>query len=232
MRLKSILAAGVGLTFCALAAGASAQRSGDWGADILGDWRAQHTGSGGSAQSCDISLTDKDWFGAFKASSFACSGDLFGVDRYRVEGDTVALVGAGGQAKVKLRLRGDRLTGIDSQGREVTLTRKGAPPSLPAGGGWSGGDCVRHGESERCATEEEQRPPQLRLITTYNLRRQADPDASVVLPLRKGSCVAVSECRHLGYDLWCRVRSADYEGWLPQVTRRDDGRVLVFKSGC
>jgi hypothetical protein len=158
-------------------------------------------------------------------------------------------VGVGGQAKVKLRMRGDRLTGTDSQGREVTLTRKGAPPSLPSrgggngggwgndkgqggGDGWNGGGCVRHGDSERCATDAEQAPPQVRLVTTYNLRAQPDADSSTVNPLRKGTCVAVVECRNQGYDLWCKVQAEGPTGWLPQITRRDGSKVLVFKSGC
>lgn len=241
MRAKSVLAAGVGLAICGLAASASAQRG-----DILGDWRAQHTGSGGGVQTCDIGLTDKDWFGAFRASSFACSGDLFGIDRYRIEGDAVVLVGAGNQVKARLRMRGDRLTGTDAQGRDVTLTRKGAPPSLPSrgggwdrdrdqgkGGGWKGGgNCVRAGDSERCATDEEQRPPQVQLTTTYNLRSQPDADSSTVLPLRYGSCVAIVECRSQGYDLWCKVQADGAAGWVPQVTRREGQKVLVFKSGC
>ena len=236
MRVKSVLAAGAGLVICALAAGASAQRG-----EVLGEWRAQHTGSGGNTQTCDIGLTDKDWFGAFKASSFACSGELFGIDRYRIEGDVVALIGAGNQVKAKLRMRGDRLAGTDAKGRDVTLTRKGAPPSLPSrGGGWdrdkgggrAGGNCVRAGDSERCATQEEQLPPQVQLTTTYTLRNQPDADSNTVFPLRKGTCVALLECRHQGYDLWCKVQAEGAAGWVPQITRREGQKVLVFKSGC
>lgn len=235
MRVKSIVAAGVALVICGLAASASAQRG-----EILGEWK---TGS------CTVTLTDKDWFGDWKASSFACQGDLFSVDRYRIQGDSLVLVGMGAP-KARLRLRGDQLVGTDNSGREITLTRKGAPPSLPSrgggngGGGWdrgdnrgngggrNGGNCVRHGDSERCATEEEQRPPQLRLVTSYNLRAQADADASTLAPLRKGTCVAVLECRGQGHDLWCRVQAEGAAGWVPQVTRRDGQKVLVFKSGC
>jgi hypothetical protein len=229
MRAKSVLAAGVGLLICGLAAGASAQRG-----DILGEWK---TGS------CTVTLTDKDWFGDWRASSFACQGDLFGIDRYRIQGDTLVLVGMGAP-KVKLRLRGDQLVGTDTGGREIALSRKGAPPSLPSrgggwdrdkdegrGGGWKG-NCVRAGDSERCATDEEQRPPQVQLTTTYNLRSQPDADSGAVHPLRYGSCVAVVECRNQGYDLWCKVQAEGAAGWVPQVTRRDGQKVLVFKSGC
>lgn len=244
MRIKSIIAAGVGLAFCALAAGAAAQRG-----DVLGDWRAQHTGAGGGVQTCDIGLTAQDWFGAWKATSFACSGDLFGIDRYRIEGDAVVLIGMGSQVKARLRMRGDRLVGTDAQGRDVTLTRKGAPPSLPPRGGdrgprgeapgggsntggWNGGGCVRHGDSERCATGADMAPPQVRLVTTYNLRTQADADSSPVNPLRKGTCAAVVECRNQGPDLWCKVQAEGPAGWVPQVTRRDGQKVLVFTGGC
>ncbi|MCE3289035.1 MAG: hypothetical protein K0R83_1047 [Caulobacter sp.] len=235
MRVKSVLAAGVGLAICGLGASASAQRG-----DILGEWK-----TGG----CTVTLTDKDWFGDWKASSFACQGDLFSIDRYRIQGDALVLVGMGGP-KAKLRLRGDQLVGTDNSGREITLTRKGAPPSLPSrgggnggggwdrdndrgkDGGWKGGNCVRAGDSERCATQEEQLPPQVQLTATYTLRNQPDAGSNTVFPLRKGTCVALLECRHQGYDLWCKVQAEGAAGWVPQIARRDGQKVLVFKSGC
>lgn len=247
MRIRMIIG---GLAVLAVSAvGASAQR-----AEVTGDWRAQHVGSSGNVQTCDVGLTTQDWFGAYKASSFACSGELFGVDRYRIEGGEVVLVQGMSTVKARLRMRGDRLVGTDAKGREVTLTRKGAPPTVPSrggggggngggwddgprGGGWDDGrgQCVRHGDSDRCATAAEMSPPQVRVITRANLRSAASKDASVVTVLNKGTCAAVQECRQQGDQLWCRVQVEGATGYLLQISRSTNNpsqRVLVFKSGC
>jgi len=248
MRNKFIIGGLAALAVSAAAVGAFAQRGGD----VSGDWRAQHTGSSGSVQTCDVTLTNQDWFGAWKASSFGCSGELFGVDRYRIEGDEIVLIQGMSSVKARLRMRGGQLVGTDARGRSVSLARKGSgpvvPPGRPGGGdrpggggwdsgdnGWSGGrDCVRHGDADRCATRAEMAPPQVRVITRANLRSQASLNASVVTTLNRGTCVAVQECRQQGGDLWCRVQADGYNGYLIQIGRvpNSNQRVLVFKNGC
>ena len=190
-----------------------------------------------------------------RPDSFACSGELFGVDRYRIEGGEVVLVQGMSTVKARLRMRGDRLVGTDAKGREVTLTRKGAPPTVPSrggggggngggwddgprGGGWDDGrgQCVRHGRLRTAAPRRrEMSPPQVRVITRANLRSAASKDASVVTVLNKGTCAAVQECRQQGDQLWCRVQVEGATGYLLQISRSTNNpsqRVLVFKSGC
>jgi hypothetical protein len=249
MHRKAALGVAAAVAVSAIAFGASAQRGGD----VSGEWRAQHTGSSGSVQTCDVTLTSQDWFGAWKASSFGCSGDLFGVDRYRIEGDEIVLIQGMSSVKARLRMRGGQLVGTDTRGRSVSLARKGSGPVVPPGrpggggdrpggggwdnGGWNGGgggDCVRHGDSDRCATRAEMAPPQVRVITPANLRSQASLNSSVVTTIRKGTCVAVQECRQQGSEFWCKVQTDGYSGYLIQIARSQSSnqRVLVFKNGC
>ncbi|MDO9338608.1 MAG: SH3 domain-containing protein [Caulobacter sp.] len=235
--MKSVVAAGVGLAICALAASASAQRG-----DILGEWK-----TGG----CTLTLTDKDWFGDWRAISFACQGDLFHVDRYRIEGDTLVLVGMGAP-KARLRMRGDQLVGKDIGGRDLTLTRKGAAPVLaprgngggrPSGGwdsgnnygGWDDGGCIKYGDSNRCATQVEMGPPQVQTVVRANLRSSASLDSSIVQKLEKGTCVALQECRQQGDQLWCKVQADGATGYLVQISPSSQNpreKLLVFKNGC
>lgn len=242
MRKQIIGIACVSVVLSAVSASAASQRQ----TEVVGDWRAQHKGTSGSVQSCNVSLTSTDWFGAWRASSFGCSGELFGIGKYRIDGSEVVLLGGGDQIKARLRLQGDRLVGTDSNGDEVTLTRKGAAPSLPAqgrraGSGWRGDDsgwnrtCVHYGQTDRCATRQEMAPPQLRVVATANLRSSASLNSSVVTVLRPGTCVAVQECRQQGGDLWCKVASEGASGYLVQIASPGDSprqKMLVFKSGC
>lgn len=55
---------------------------------------------------------------------------------------------------------------------------------------------------------------------------------STLAPLRKGICVAVLGRRSQSDDLWRQAPAEGAAGWVPQVTRRDGQKVLVFKSGC
>ena len=242
MKIRFQLSAMAAVSVLALGGAASAQRG---GLDVTGDWTAQAAGAVGM-QSCKITLTDKDWFGAFQASSFGCSGRLFGIGKWRVEGSEVVLLGVADQPAARLRSRGGALVGTDSGGKPLTLSRAGAPPRLPGGppwndrpgqgqaGGWDR-DCVRHGDGDRCATREEMQPPQVRLVTRANMRSGPGFDNPVAATIPKGTCVAVESCATERGDLWCRIRWEGGRGYVVQIapdTADPRSRILIFKNGC
>lgn len=237
MTIRYLLPTAAAVTVLALAAGASAQRG---GLDVTGEWSAQ-----AGMQSCKITLTDKDWFGAFQASSFGCPGRLMTIGKWRVEGSDVVLLGAGDQVAARLRSRGGALVGTDSGGQTLTLSRAGSPPRLPGGPGWggrSGGgssswnrDCVRYGDSDRCADREDLRPPQVRILAMANVRSAPGYDAQALTTVPKGACVSLQECRHERGDLWCRIEWEGGRGYVVQVARSvndPSSRMLIFKNGC
>lgn len=235
MTIRNSVPAAVAALVLTLAASASAQRG---GLDVTGQWTAQ-----AGMQSCTITLSDKDWFGAFQASSFGCPGRLVTVGKWRVEGSEVVLLGAGDQVAARLRSRGGALVGADAEGKPLTLSRAGSPPRLPSGGpAWSerpgGGsdrDCVRFGDSDRCAAREEMQPPQIRLVTRANLRSGPGFGSPIVETLPKGTCAAVEACRTEQGDLWCRVQWEGGRGYVVQIApdaAGSEGRILVFRSGC
>lgn len=238
MRVRSFVALAGALAMLGAAASASAQRGG-W--EVAGDWTAQgETGMG----TCKVTLTEREWFGGWQASSFGCSGRLFGLGKYRIEGSELVLLGMGDREAGRLRMRGGVLTGMDADGKPLILSRAGAPPRLPSGGavaaprggGWSGDrDCVRYGDSDRCATRREQAPPQLRLLTLANIRDRPSFDGAVVGTAPKGTCAAVRECVTERGATWCRIQWEGAGGYVVQVAPPAGERrsaTLVFTAGC
>lgn len=145
--VKGALAAS--LLAVAVVGPALAQRGGD----VVGKWKVEAAGMSGSNQTCDVELKATESFGAYGASSFGCSGDLFGVSKWRVRGSQVVILGMGDRELAVLTLRGDQLVGTDKSGRPVVFSRAGAPPRVPNadrgsnggrdggqwGGQWNGG---------------------------------------------------------------------------------------------
>ena len=237
-----VLVSAVAAVLLLSAAGASAQRG---GMDVVGEWTAR--GDGVGMGTCKVTLTDKDWFGGWQASSFGCSGKLFGIGKWKVQGSDLVLLGIGDKEAARLRQRGGVLTGTDGDGKALTLSRGSAPPSLPSarrddgprpgpGREFDLDRCVRYGDSDRCASRADMAPPQVRMLTLGNVRDRPSFQGTTVLGTApRGTCAAVRECVTEQGTTWCRVQWEGPNGWVAQTApdRGDpNARILLFKSGC
>ncbi len=199
------LAAGCAVAALAFATAATAQNT-----DVRGKWSVQADG-----RTCTIDLTGDSMFGAFRASSFGCSGDLFSVNRYNIRGSQIVLLGIGDKELAVLNARGNELTGRTTSGSSVYMRRAGAQPEVasPPSGGWGGGNggrnCTTYGGEGRCATSfEMQTPPAgsyVQTLTNLNVRRGASLSQPVIGTLGPNACVRVTDCRNTSDGVWCEV---------------------------
>ena len=228
------------LLAAAVAGPALAQRGGD----VTGKWKVEAAGMSGATQTCDVELKATESFGAFAASSFGCSGDLFGVSKWRVRGGEVVILGIGDRELAVLTRRGDQLVGEDRSGRPVVFTRAGSPPRVPnAAGGqwgsqWGGGGsptCTVLGDSSRCAQPSAMRAPapgdSIQTLTSANLREHPGSGRTLAV-VPKNACLVVDDCVRADGAMWCRVDHAGQVGYVRQTAERNGQRSLVFQYAC
>ncbi len=235
MRLQDFAA---GALVCALAVAAPAMAQ---NTDVRGKWSAQADG-----RTCTIDLTGDSLFGAYRASSFGCAGDLFSVNRYNIRGNQIVLLGIGDKELAVLTARGDELSGATTSGSRVHMRRAGAPPvvaSRPSGGWGSGGGwggrqgCVTYGDQNRCATAFEMQTPaagsHIQPLTSLNVRRGASLSQPVIATLQPGACLRVTECRETSEGVWCEAEKNGEPGYVVKFFK-PDGRpeMMTFANGC
>lgn len=246
MKLAGWIAGAIGIVCVCVTAGAALAR-GD--TDVAGKWKARATGMSGSVQTCDVTLKKRQSFGQYQASSFGCSGTLFGVSKWQIDGRRVRLLDAFGKTLATLHLRDGRLTGHDAKDKRVTLYRPGsdAGTSIPDrrrhdGWGRPGGDhrdrdCTVYADTGRCARHDDLRAPRagshIRMLAkTTNIRMFPDFDSDVVRAVKRGACFKVDECRRHNGARWCRVHRRGVSGYVVQTFSRDDETMLLFREGC
>lgn len=224
------LAVGVLAGVLAIAAPASAQNT-----DVRGKWSVQADG-----RSCTVDLTGDSMFGAYRASSFGCSGDLFSVNRYNIRGNQVVLLGIGDKELAVLTARGDELTGTTTSGSRVYMRRAGAPPVVASqpSGGWGGPqNCIVYAGQNRCATPFEMQTPRagsnVQILTNLNVRRGASLSQPVIGTLSAGACLRVNECRNTAEGVWCEVERGGELGYIVKFFKPNgQPESMTFANGC
>lgn len=205
------LALGLVAAAAAMSAPAVAQKF-----DVRGKWSVQADG-----RSCTIDLTGDSMFGAYRASSFGCSGDLFSVNRYNIRGSQIVLLGIGDKELAALNARGAELSGRTTSGSDVYMRRAGAPPvvaSQPFGGFGGPRNCIAYGDENRCATPFEMQTPAagsyVQTLTNLNVRRGASLNQPVIGTLQPRECLRVNECRNTSEGVWCEVERNGELGYI------------------
>lgn len=234
MRLQH-LAVGILAGALVIAAPAAAQNT-----DVRGKWSVQADG-----RTCTIDLTGDSMFGAFRASSFGCSGDLFSVNRYNIRGSQIVLLGIGDKELAVLNARGDELTGRTTSGSSVYMRRAGAPPIVASQpfGGWGSGanggrNCITYGSQNRCATSFEMQTPAagsyVQTLTNLNVRRGASLSQPVIGTLGPNACLRVNECRNTSEGVWCEVERNGELGYIVKFFKPPNGQseLMTFANSC
>lgn len=206
--------------------------------DLRGKWTASTDG-----RSCTIELFGDQMFGAYRASSFGCSAELFSVSRYTVSGGRVTLLGIGDKRLATLDLRGAELTGATESGASVSLRRAGAPPVATAQGPWSqprgaAAGCVAHGSERRCASQRDLQAPtpgsQARTLIRLNVRAGPSLSQNALGVLPQNACVRIEECRTSAEGLWCRIDFYGQSGWITKVVPQPNagGSLITYTNAC
>lgn len=223
--------------------------------DVSGKWKAE-AADAFSRKICDIDLRDSKMFGAFSASSFACPGDLFGVNKWRVRGRGVVLMDMSENTLATLHMRGDELVGRDKSGKPVRMWRAGSRggTSIPqakrhkgwdrdARSGWDRrdndrDDCIYNPRDRACASRHDLKTPRagshINITTLSNLRARPHANARIVGTLKANSCRVVDECRREDGVLWCRIGKFGRDGYIRQTARtstRNSSRNSGHNSG-
>lgn len=210
--------------------------------DVSGKWKVEADSAFGR-KICNIDLRDTEMFGAYSASSFGCSGDLFSVHKWQVRGRGVVLMDAGQNTLATLRLRDDELLGRDKSGKRVRMWRAGSRkgtsvPQARRDKAWGRNDdrCIYNPRERSCASRRDLRAPRpgdhIGITTLSNLRARPRPDARVVGTLRADSCPVVNECRRENGVLWCKVGTFGHDGYIRQTFQRSGRTLLLFAPGC